>query len=666
MNFMLAGILYIAHGVLVKRNFKKVFMSKLRRLPLLHEPVRNAEKIDGSPLHPRLLFVSPGDNCWGRFMIPEHVIQQIAAANDIVDVIAGYFPLKKAGPAYKALCPFHREKSPSFTVNPARQIFKCFGCGAGGGVFKFVEMYENVNFPEAVKRLGARVNIRVEDEPLSEEENAQQLLRRKLLALHATTADWFHTNLLRTKAGQGARDYLKGRGITAEVAKSWKLGYAPDAWDALSHWAKGNGYRDDEIIASGLVTFKEDEESGRPTHYYDRFRDRLMFPICNDIGEVIAFSGRVLNPEAFGGKYVNSPETPLFVKGNVLFGIHKTKRAIIDKSSAIVCEGQLDLITAYEAGVQNVIAPQGTAFTDRQAHILKRFANEVVLCFDSDAAGLKAAERSLPALLDAGLSVRVAEMPSGHDPDSYIRSEGGEAFARQIASARDFFDFQIERSAAMEEFATPKGKALFARKMAESVALITDPILRQATVNNVSSRLEMPAKDFAILLKRTGTKPRPGPPGREPEPQEEKPAVPTMSVTTRLLCQLALLSPAARDWLLQHPWQALFSREPEAEILVRVLEGRFEAGEPASIATFLSTLPAEEQNALADLLNLKRLPEYPIHVVADCWRDMERRQMEQQLGAVEARLRKPGLKDEEVDALQKAVVELGQRLRGRS
>ena len=460
-------------------------------------------------------------------MIPEHLIQQIAAANDIVDVIGGYFPLKKAGPAYKALCPFHREKSPSFTVNPARQIFKCFGCGAGGGVFKFVELYESVNFPEAVKRLGARVNIAVEDEPLSEEETAQQLLRRRLLALHAESAEWFHANLLRTKAGQIARDYLKGRGITAEVAKAWKLGYAPDAWDAFSHWAREKGYRDEEIVASGLVTFKEDEEGHRSSHYYDRFRDRLMFPICNKIGEVIAFSGRVLSKDAFGGKYVNSPETPLFVKGKEMFGLHKTKRAIIDKDSAIVCEGQIDLITAYEAGVQNVIAPLGTAFTEAHAHDLKRLASEVVLCFDSDAAGIKAAERSLPALLGARLSIRVAQMPEGHDPDSFIRSEGGEAFAQRIVQAPDFFEFQIDRNARTPEFATPKGKAAFARKMAESVALISDPILRQAVVNNLSSRLEMPASDFARLLKQEAGKQRAGGQSNRREPRDDpKPALP--------------------------------------------------------------------------------------------------------------------------------------------
>ena len=606
-------------------------------------------------------------------MIPEHLLEQIAQANDIVDVISGYFPLKRAGSAYKARCPFHQEKTASFNVNPARQIFKCFGCGAGGGVFKFVELYENVNFPEAVKRLAARVGIRVEEEPLSAEEDAQQKLRRRLLALHAATAEWFHTNLLRTKAAQSARDYLKGRGLTIEVAKSWKLGYAPDSWDALTTWARSEGFRDDELIVSGLVTVKQqegEESSSRTPHIYDRFRDRLMFPICDkDTSEVIAFSGRVLNSEAFGGKYVNSPETPIFVKGKVLFGLQKTKRPLIDKKTAIVVEGQIDLITAYEAGVQNVTASQGTAFTERQAQILKRYVDEVILCFDADAAGLKAAEKTLPALLEAGLSIRVAEMPAGHDPDSLIRTEGPEAFIKQISQAQDFFDFQIERAVATPDFATPKGKAAFARKMAESVALVGDPMLREAVIHNVSTRLEMAPAQFTALLNAI-PKPsrlRTAPPSdfeneSEPEPSELQPRLAPMSNTTRILCQLALLSPEARQWLLAQPWEALFKELPEAELLVTILRGRFDPAVPATVNTFLTACTDEEQSVLAGLLELKQLPADPLRVAADCWRDLERRDLERQRDTVAARLRKPGLDLETTLQFQKAAIELQQRI----
>ena len=602
-------------------------------------------------------------------MIPEHLIEQIAQANDIVDVISSYFPLKRAGSAFKARCPFHQEKTASFNVNPARQIFKGFGCGAGGGVFKFVELYENVNFPEAVKRLAAKAGIRVEEEPLTAEEDAKQKMRRRLLTLHAAAAEWFHLKLMKSPAAEQARDYLKSRGLTSDIAKSWKLGYAPESWDALTNWARGEGYRDDELMASGLVTVKEDDEgennySQRAPHFYDRFRDRLMFPICNDIGEVIAFSGRVLNKEAHGGKYVNSPETPLFIKGNVLFGIHKTKRALIDKKAAIVCEGQIDLITAFEAGVQNVTAPQGTAFTPQQARILKRFADEVILCFDADAAGLKAAERSLPALLEAGLSVRVAEMPAGHDPDSLIRTEGAGAFSQQIAQARDFFDFQIERAVATPDFATPKGKAAFARKMAESVALVADPMLREAVIHNVSARLEMAAAQFTSLVQAI---PKPNRLRESREEQDEaESAEPSarftpLSNTTRLLCQLALRSPDARAWLLTQPWEPLFQALPEAELLIMVMQGRFDPVIPATVNAFLSTCDAEVQAIFAELLDLKE-PANSLRLAADCWRDLERRSLERQRDTLQARIRKPDLEIEVYAQLHSQVMELQQRI----
>jgi len=607
-------------------------------------------------------------------MIPDHVIEQILQANDIVDVISSYFPLKRAGSAYKATCPFHQEKTASFNVNPARQIFKCFGCGAGGSVFKFVELYENVNFPEAAKRLAARVGIRIEEEPMSAEELANKSLSQRLLSLHAAAAEWFHTNLLRTKAAQGARDYLKGRGITVAVAKSWKLGYAPESWDAFTNWARSEGYRDDELIASGLVTVKEPEEDEgnsyshqRGPHFYDRFRDRLMFPICKDIGEVIAFSGRVLSKEAFGGKYVNSPETPLFIKGNVLFGIHKTKRALIDKKAAIVCEGQIDLITAFEAGVQNVTASQGTAFTKQQALILKRFVDEVILCFDSDAAGLKAAEKSFASLFEAGLSVRVAEMPAGHDPDSLIRTEGADAFVQRIAEAKDFFDFQIERAVANPEFATPKGKAAFARKMAESVALVSDPLLREAVIHNVSARLEMPVAQFATLIQaapktnrwRTS---RESDNDGEPEITEAAPRLAPMTNTTRLLCQLVLLSPEVRQWLLTQPWEALFQELPEAELLVTALMGHFDPAIPSTVTAFLCTCDEEEQSAFAELLDRKELPIEPLRQAADCWRDLERRELERRRDTLQARIRRPGLDSGEHANLHNQVMELQQRI----
>ncbi len=334
--------------------------------------------------------------------IPSETIEQVAAANDIVEVIGSYFPLKRAGSNFKALCPFHQEKTPSFTVSPSRQTFHCFGCGAGGSVFRFVMDYEHVDFPSAVRKLAARGGITMVQTRGAAEEDRQYETRRKLLKLHAEAAGWFHENLVKKEVGEPARKYLKRRGITGDIAKHWQLGYAPDEWNAFGSWAKAQGYDARELIASGLIKIKDESGSDQPQPSnlnpqtsYDRFRDRIMFPICNDVGEVIAFSGRLLKNEEVAAKYVNSPETPLFRKGNILFGLHKSKRALIEANCAIVCEGQLDLITLFEAGITNVVAPQGTAFTETQARTLKRFVNEVVLCFDADRAGHQAGDRSL-------------------------------------------------------------------------------------------------------------------------------------------------------------------------------------------------------------------------------------------------------------------------------
>src|SRR5216117_3328346 len=443
--------------------------------------------------------------------IPTQTIEQIAAANDIVEVIGTYFPLKRAGSTFKALCPFHQEKTPSFTVSPSRQTFHCFGCGTGGSVFRFVMDYEHTDFPSAVRKLAARAGINVAEKSrgrAADDEERQRELRQRLLKLHAEAAQWFHENLIKREIGEPARKYLKQRGITLEIANRWQLGYAPEEWDAFGSWARARGYDVRDLIASGLVKVKDESENPpdqsaagiKPQRSYDRFRGRIMFPICNDVGEVIGFSGRLLKDEEGAAKYLNSPETPLFRKGNVLFGLHKSKRAVIEANCAIVCEGQIDLIRLFEAGITNVVAPQGTAFTENQARVLKRFVNEVVLCFDADAAGQKAAERSLDALLQNDLIVRVAEIPAGEDPDSLVRREGKEAFESRVARARDFFDYWIEREAASVDLASLGAKMQLARSLAGTVSRVRDPLMRGEVASKVSARLGVAAQDFQALL----------------------------------------------------------------------------------------------------------------------------------------------------------------------
>jgi DNA primase len=580
--------------------------------------------------------------------IPTEVIEQVAAANDIVEVIGSYFPLKRAGSTWKALCPFHQEKSPSFTVNPQRQIFKCFGCGVGGSVFRFVMDYEHVDFPTSVRRLAARAGIPViEDRSSSVEEDRQHEARRALLKLHAAAAVWFQENLLKREWAASAREYLKKRGLTTEVAKSWQLGFAPESWDACLKWALGQGYRRGTILQSGLVKLRDEE---RPeSEVYDRFRGRLMFPICNDVGEVIAFSGRILTSDTESAKYLNSPETPLFRKGSILFGLHKTKRGLIEADCAIVCEGQLDLITLFEAGLTNVVAPQGTAFTEGQARILKRYVNEVVLCFDADKAGQKAAERSLEPLLENNLVVRVAEMPPGEDPDSLVRKEGVEKFSARIAAARDFFDFWIEHEVSVVDLTNLSAKMQVARQLAETVARVHDPLMRNEVASKVAARLGVGASDFASLLPK---------PQRLRTPEiASRTAAPAPRHEIAMLCLLALRESAALDFLRGQEWEAVLEETPGSEMLCRILGSDLRPDDPASVNLFLSSLGPAEESLVSGWL-LQKIPPKAEAVARDWWQGLRQPALRRRLQATQSRLKLPGLSAGEVVALQKQVVDL--------
>jgi DNA primase len=380
-----------------------------------------------------------------------------------------------------------------------------------------------------------------------------------------------------------------------------------------------------------------------------------MFPICNDVGEVIAFSGRLLENEAENAKYINSPETPLFRKGNVLFGLHKTKRGLIETKSAIVCEGQLDLITLYEAGITNVVAPQGTAFTENQARLLKRFVDEVVLCFDADAAGNKAAERSLDALLQNDLIVRVAEMPAGEDPDSLIRREGKEKFEKRVAAARDFFDYWIEREAAIVDLSSLGAKMQLARKLAGTVSRVHDPMMRGEIVSKVSSRLGVSALDFASLLPN---------PRRESIPASEsgsRETAPGPRHDIALLCLLALRDEEARNFLRGQNWREVLAQMPGAEILVRILESELRVNDPASLNAFMATLSSAEERLVSSWL-LQKMPAKAGTMAEEWWLGIRQAVLRRQLEVAENRMKLPELSTGDVVNLQKQILDLREQL----
>ncbi len=582
--------------------------------------------------------------------IAEESVQKVAEASDIVEIIGGYFPLKRAGTSFRCLCPFHKEKSPSFHVNPSRQTFHCFGCGAGGGVFRFVMDYEHIDFPSAVRKLAQRAGIALieNDDPA---EQSRRDHRSRLLQLHKEAAEWFHRNLLRSRDAEHARAYLKKRGLTKEIAVEWLIGFAPSGWEALRNWAMSKGFSREELLTSGLLTSKEGDTLGG----YDRFRDRLMFPIRNDYGEVVAFSGRILSDSDREAKYVNSPETPIFSKGRVLFGLDKSKRPLIEAGSAIVLEGQIDLISAFEHGVKNVVAPQGTAFTPEQARLLRRFVDKVILCFDSDNAGQNAVEKSLPALLNAGLAALVAKLPPGEDPDSLIRGKGVEIFTEKISGAKDFFDHTIDRA---EESAGgslgPREKAMVAQRLGGFLALLTDTALRETTTTHVAVRLGISESALREAALRNAIS----------LPEHEASGVTAISqrgyspvsASTELICGLALLSKEAREWISSESSFRVEELDPELALLHELLPP-LQGVENLSPSIVLALIPTSLQ-PLVSGWELEKLPSSPLLAIQDAIRNLRMIDLKKKQQTATLLLRKPSLETAQMISVQKEILDL--------
>lgn len=568
--------------------------------------------------------------------ISPQTLERIRAANDIVEVISAYLPLKRAGANFVALCPFHREKTPSFNVNPQRQIFHCFGCHKGGDVFSFVMAYENIGFLDAVRRLAERARIPIEWER-GPEAAAARHVKDLLLEMHEQIAQRWHGCLLNEAAGQAARDYLAKRGVPPEAVKLFRLGYAPDAWDDTVNWARSKGYDLALVEKAGLI-IRRDKGEG----WYDRFRGRLMFPICDEQGRVIGFSGRVIAGDEKSAKYVNSPETPLFNKGRVFFGLDKAKRAILDAGYALVCEGQLDLIACHMAGVQNVVAPQGTALTAEHARILKRYCEEVVLCFDSDEAGQNAAIRSLDALLASGLAMRVAVVPAPHDPDSFIRERGGEAFRQLVAEARGFFDFLLDRLCAQHNPATDKGRLAITREMAEAALKTGNLVLLDACAQKTAFRLGVDVEAVRAEFRKVRA------PRSVSEPvaalEEETPRPSPIEVW---LLKLLFVHEELVGWAAMH----LLPEWIEHPLVREIVGRRFEAQATETwlgLPAFLDALASPEMQALVTEAAAETRPiPNPEQQIADVALRLRNQHLNRRLAALNAQLARPDLPDAE-------------------
>jgi DNA primase len=555
-------------------------------------------------------------------------LEQIRAASDIVEIIGGYVPLKRAGANFVALCPFHKEKSPSFNVNPHKQIFHCFGCHKGGDVFSFVKEYENIGFGDAVRRLAERAKIPLQFESTPGAQQARHL-KETLLQIHEQIAQRWQAALASDAAGQIARDYLAQRGVSAEAVKLFRLGYAPEKWDDTVNWAKSKSFELPLVEQAGLILRKEGAD-----HYYDRFRGRLIFPICDEQGRVVGFSGRVLSGDEKSAKYVNSPETPIFTKGKVIFGLDKSKRALLDRQSAIICEGQLDLIACFMGGVQNVVAPQGTALTADHARILKRYVEEVVLCFDSDNAGQNAAVRSLDSLLAAGLAIRVAVVPAPHDPDTYLKEFGGPAFQQLIDQAEGFFDYFLNRLCATHAIATDKGRTAVLHAMAEAVHKSGDAVTVDKYAQKTALRLGVSVEATRVEFKKISRATRVAAPEHEPEEAALEPAT-RPSVPEFWLLKLLLLHDDQAGWVAAHLLPEWLPHALVRHIVTRRLVAHT-ADEWHGVAGFLAEFadaPAAA-NLVTEVLSDPRTAPNAEQVLRDVVLRLRNQHLERQLAAL--------------------------------
>lgn len=598
--------------------------------------------------------------------IPKESIEQVLSATDIVDLINSYVPLKRAGSQFRANCPFHSEKSPSFYVNPARQSFKCFGCGKGGDAITFVRDYENLPFMDAVRKLAGRSGVQIREEENDPEADKQRKSKGRLLDLHREATEYFHELLLKAPEAAHAREYLKSRGFGKEMAVRWKVGWMPDNTQWFLDWAKGRKYTGWELKESGIC-YLRDENNPR-SGLRVRFRDRLMFPVCNEIGDVIAYSARQLRADPNSGKYVNSPETVLFRKSKVLFGLDRSKKPILKEKAALLCEGQIDVIACHENGVENALAPLGTSFTREHAKLLKRYTSHVLACYDSDKAGVAASERLFRELAPEGLSMRVVCMPEGDDPDTYLKAHGLDEFRNLMANAKEFFDFKLEHARDQGALDSAAGRAEALTKCAEALSLVSDVAAREDQINTVVAHLRTSATVLRQEIARLKAKPQRVYQDRSDKAAEfEVPAEPTpMHRIVAFLCHLALTSAPAQH-LLGEQFETLHEAARWLEgiaLLESILTAAPDPSSNASVNAFLGTLPEPDHLALTREAVLEGAPDDGILAAEHALALLSGTVLQRRDAAVKAALKEPGIAPERMFELLEEAKEISGLLRG--
>ena len=598
--------------------------------------------------------------------IPKESIEQVLSATDIVDLIQSYVPLKRAGSQFRANCPFHNEKTPSFYVNPARQSFHCFGCGKGGDAISFVRNYENLPFMEAVRKLAGRAGVPIHEEENDPEADRKRKSKGRLLDLHREAAEFFHQQLLKAPEAAHARDYLKSRGFGSAMAANWTVGWMPENARVFLDWARSRKFSGRELVDAGICYLREEGNANSGIRV--RFRDRLMFPIRNEIGDVIAFSGRQLREDPNSGKYVNSPETFIFRKSKVLFALDRAKKPILREKAALLCEGQIDVISCHELGIDHALAPLGTAFTREHAKLLKRYTNHVLVCYDADRAGLAATERVFRELVPEGLSVRVVCMPAGDDPDTYLKSHGIEGFKSLLAEAKEFFEFKLEKARADGALDSAAGRATALTDCAGMLSLMSDFASRENQINVVAAYLQTSSTVLRQEIKKLKAKPQreyqdrtdntdEAPPPSEPTPLHR---------IVAFLCHLALTSAPAQH-LLGEQFETLHEASRWLEgvpLLESILTAAPDPASNASVNAFLGGLPESDRLALMQHVMLEGAPQDGMLAAEHALALLSGTVLQRRDAAVKAALKEPGLAPERMIELLEEAKEISSLMRG--
>ncbi|MBM4171564.1 MAG: DNA primase [Ignavibacteria bacterium] len=418
--------------------------------------------------------------------IPEQKIDEIRNSADIVDIISGHVQLKKRGKNFVGLCPFHQEKTPSFTVSEDKQIYHCFGCGNGGNIFKFLMEFKNISFVEAVEEIADNLGIKIQYDKSQQDEQQSEL--EELYEINVFAARFFLENLLKTSEGEEARNYLKSRKIKTQTERTFGLGFAPFNWDNFLLHAKQNKLDLQKAKHLGLIDVNEKGD------FYDKFRNRIIFPIFSPNGRVIAFGGRTLESRDDIAKYLNSPESKIYSKRRSLYGLYHSKDEIRKLDRAILVEGYMDLIALFQSGVKNVVASSGTSLTDEQVQLLSRFTKNIIIIFDADPAGQKASLRSIEIILKQNFDVKVIALPSGEDPDSFINKYGKEKFDEMISNSKNFLEYQTEQFEIEGKFDDPAEGAEAIRELVKTLSLVDDELKRSLLLKSISKKFSLREK----------------------------------------------------------------------------------------------------------------------------------------------------------------------------